>query len=187
MFWLPAFLPGDPATPLVLIGLAVLAYAGQSAAVGGLIGRGHALSASSIVGVEALGRILAFLLVAAGGGTVIGFGIATVVPMTLWMGVLLLFGTWGEVWSMRVAEPTPRFVRNCLFAVGGGACTSLLVNGYPAFLGATSASSARGELAPTMNAIVLTRAPLLLPLLAFQGLIVAFLVRNATRLRATLG
>lgn len=187
-WWAPALLGSGPTgglAALLPIGLALVVYAGQSGAVGGLIGRRDAVGAATIVGAEGAGRVLAFGVAGLAALGTSGFWWAAVVPMVLWVGVLAALGSAGRVWAMRADEDARRFVRNCLLAVGGGAGTSLLVNGYPTFLKATNPAADPGDLARTILAITLTRAPLLMPLLAFQGLVVSYLVRRLGRLRPT--
>ncbi|WP_040158606.1 polysaccharide biosynthesis protein [Nigerium massiliense] len=184
--WLPAFLPGATGWTCLLIGLAVAAYAGESAAVGALIGRGTSGPAAMMVGADAVGRMVFVAIAAAVGAGLGGYQLAIALPMASWVAVLAASGAWTQAWSLRVTDTVPRFVRNLLFAVAGGACTSFLVNGYPAVLASTSHGVDPRTVAPIMNAIVLTRAPLLLPLLSFQGLVVSFLIKNRARLAATL-
>lgn len=177
--WLPALTrPDGLGLALLLIAVAVTGYAGHNAAVGGFLGLGDSAGAAILIVAEAVTRLALFGIVALIGWGLAGFWAATALPMALWVLVLLLNGRLGRVWALRADEPTNRYLRNVALAVLAGACTSVLVNGYPAVLRATVSGEGVQGLDAVILAISLTRAPLLVPIISFQGAIVAFFVRQ---------
>lgn len=188
-WWLPLFgVSGSPWPVLGALALGIASYAGQSAAVGALMGGQLARSASVVVSAEAIVRLVLFGTIAWLAASVHGFVWASVLPMLVWPLALAVSGTWRTVWEWRAPLRLSTYLRNGIYAVAAGACTSILVNGYPAILRATAdATSAEiSDLPAIILAVTLTRAPLLLPLLAFQGVIVAYLVRHPSGIRRIL-
>lgn len=186
--WLPGLIgTQDLPLALALIAVAVAGYAGHNAAVGSFLGRQESEPAALLIAVEALARFVLFALVALLGWGVGGFWLATALPMTLWVGVLAVTGRLGSTGALRAPEATGPYARQLVLAILAGACTSVLVNGYPAVLKATTDAAAAAALAPVQLAISLTRAPLLVPIISFQGAIVAFFVRHADKVGPALG
>lgn len=186
--WLPGIIgPGSNLTlGLFLIALAVAGYAGHNAAVGSFLGGGDSGGAALLITVEAVARFVLFVAVAALGWGIGGFWLATALPMTLWVVTLAATGRLRGVAALRARESSGAFTRNLVLAILAGACTSILVNGYPAVLRATTDESLAAATAPAAYAISLTRAPLLVPIISFQGAIVAFFVRQQHRVGAAL-
>lgn len=185
--WLPALMrPDGLALALGLITLAVAGYSGHNAAVGAFLGRDEPGPAALLIAAEAVTRFALFALVALVGWGLAGLWAATALPMALWVFVLLVSGRLRPVWAMRADEPTPRYTGNLVLAILAGACTSILVNGYPAVLRGTVPSDGIQGLDAVILAISLTRAPLLVPIISFQGAIVAFFVRQEERMGVAL-
>lgn len=186
--WVPFFgVQGSPWPVLAPIAIGVVAYAGHSAAVGALLGQDAHIPAATVVGAEALARLAAFVLVAALAASVGGFLWAAALPMVVWPLAGLATREGRQVWGLRAPDALGIHLRHYAYAVASGACTSILVNGYPALLRLTAPAHEVDLLPDAILSITLTRAPLLLPLLAFQGMVVALLVRTPQALGRLLG
>ena len=113
-----------------------------------------------------------------------GFLWATVAGSVAWL-LLLLCSPITRHAAGLVAHETPRsFLRGASHAVAAAGASAILVMGFPVLLQATS-----GELGATggvvILAVTLTRAPLLVPLTAMQGNLIAhFVDERGHRLRA---
>ncbi len=113
-----------------------------------------------------------------------GFLWATVAGSVAWL-LLLLASPITRHAAGLVAHETPRsFLRGASHAVAAAGASAILVMGFPVLLQATS-----GELGATggvvILAVTLTRAPLLVPLTAMQGNLIAhFVDERGHRLRA---
>ncbi|MCB1287578.1 MAG: hypothetical protein KDB47_07775, partial [Mycobacterium sp.] len=88
--------------------------------------------------------------------------------------------------GLRTAGKTSGFLRGAAHSIAAAGASAVLVMGFPVLLKATS-----GELGAAggvvILAVTLTRAPLLVPLTAMQGNLIAYFVdHRSTRLRALL-
>lgn len=120
------------------------------------------------------------------GWGLVGFLWATVAGAASWS--ILLFASPAARAAARVRPPgtTAGYLRGTFHSVTAAGASAILVMGFPVLLKATS-----GDLGATggvvILAVTLTRAPLLVPLTAMQGNLIAhFVDRRAQRLRALL-
>ncbi|AKS32150.1 hypothetical protein [Mycolicibacterium goodii] len=121
---------------------------------------------------------------------VLGWGLggylwATVAGAGAWL-ILLLAAPAARFAARRVtAGGTWTFVRGTSHSIAAAGASAILVMGFPVLLKATSADlGATGGV--VILAVTLTRAPLLVPLTAMQGNLIAHFVDQRARLRALL-
>jgi O-antigen/teichoic acid export membrane protein len=115
---------------------------------------------------------------------VVGFLWATVGGAVSWLLLLLVSPTSRAVARLAARGGTASFLRGTAHAMAATGASAVLVMGFPVLLKATS-----GDLGATggvvILAVTLTRAPLLVPLTAMQGNLIAYFVDARThRLRA---
>ncbi|UZN01907.1 hypothetical protein [Cellulomonas sp. S1-8] len=179
--WSQVVLPDGHAALVVPAAVGALAFAVHSALVGALAGSRRWASYARLVGAEALWR-----LGLVGAAAVLGLGLgglawAAALGATAWLLVVLLSPATREVARARTDAPAGVVARRVAAATVASGASAILVVGYPVLLAATTAPAAYEAAAPLLLAISVTRAPLLVPLNAFQGVAVAHFVAHQDR------
>jgi hypothetical protein len=118
------------------------------------------------------------------GWGLVGFLWATVAGAVAWLIMLLTSPTTRAAATLSTPGGTAAFLRGSAHSVAAAGASAVLVMGFPVLLKATS-----GDLGATggvvILAVTLTRAPLLVPLTAMQGNLIAhFVDQRSERLRA---
>ncbi|RLP08558.1 hypothetical protein [Propionibacterium australiense] len=135
--------------------------------------------------LDAAGR-LGFVIAAA----VLGAGLlcteaACVLASLTWVLLLVPMRRGRRILRARADVGCGRFLHNCLLSMVSSTSTAILVTAFPTIIKLTSPDEEAGLLAGTITAISLTRSPIMIPLLAFQGVaITAFLSRRGSLMRA---
>jgi O-antigen/teichoic acid export membrane protein len=136
-----------------------------------------------IVGDAAMRVTVATITFLVGWGLV-GYLWATVAGAIAWL--LLLFASPASRGAARLVTPgtTATFLRGASHSVAAAGASAILIMGFPVLLKATSADlGATGGV--VILAVTLTRAPLLVPLTAMQGNLIAhFVDQRERRLRS---
>jgi O-antigen/teichoic acid export membrane protein len=178
--WAGRVLGDDRQTDLVVVVVAILLFAGHSAQAGALSGVGAWNRFADLVGLEALVRVAATTIAAAAGAAVAGFEAAAAAGACTWL-VLLLAPPYRRTVHARVDVPWPTFVRGLSHAMAASASSAVLVVGFPVLLRLTSTPAEFATAAPLIVAVSLTRAPLLIPLSAFQGAVITHVLEHPDR------
>lgn len=118
------------------------------------------------------------------GWGLVGFLWATVAGAVAWLIMLAVSPTTRAAARLLTAGGTATFLRGVAHSITAAGASAILVMGFPVLLKATSAElGAAGGV--VILAVTLTRAPLLVPLTAMQGNLIAHFVDERTeRLRA---
>jgi O-antigen/teichoic acid export membrane protein len=123
---------------------------------------------------------------------VLGWGLggylwATVAGAGAWL-ILLLTAPAARIAARQVtAVDTVTFLRGAGHSIAAAGASAILVMGFPVLLAATSAGDLGATGGVVILAVTLTRAPLLVPLTAMQGNLIAhFVDQRSARLRALL-
>ena len=173
---------GPRSWPLVVaLCLAVPASAGNSVVVGALSGQRSWHACSALVSCDATVRLLLVALVAFAGAKGRGLEMASAAAAGVWM-VFILVSPAGR----RAAHATGdsdrgQFLSRTGHAMVAAASSAVLVVGFPVLLRLTSSNVEWLTAAPLLLAISLTRAPLLLPLNAYQGVAIAHFLSERDR------
>ncbi|MGJ9620744.1 MATE family efflux transporter [Actinotignum schaalii] len=77
-------------------------------------------------------------------------------------------------------------VRRLLLAMAATGASALLINGFPLLMSLTTEPVVFSEAAPLIQAVSVTRAPLMLPLVAFQSMVITVFVQHPERTRGYL-
>lgn len=169
--------------------LTALGFAGHSALVGALSGRGLWHGVGALVTLEALVRLLLTVLVAVAGFGVGGFAAAIGLASFAWVLMLLLSSDARSTFSMRSDVEAPALALRLAASVGALSATAILTVGFPLLIGLVTTENSE-SLRALLQAISLTRAPLLIPLTAFQSVLISHVVAHsdrAARILAMLG
>lgn len=140
----------------------------------------------SLMVTDAVIRVAVALATFAVGWGLVGFLWATVAGAVAWLLLLLASPAARMAARLRTPGSTARFVRGAAHSITAAGASAILVMGFPVLLKATSSDlGATGGV--VILAVTLTRAPLLVPLTAMQGNLIAhFVDRRGQRLRALL-
>jgi O-antigen/teichoic acid export membrane protein len=179
--WSEHFL-GPGSWPLVVaLCLAVAAYAGNSAVVGALNGQRSWHASAALISFEATVRLLLVALVAFAGAKGRGLEVACSTAAAVWI-VFLLVSSAGRRAARATGDSDLRqFLGRTGHAMVGTASSAVLVVGFPVLLRFASSDVEWVTAAPLLLAISLTRAPLLLPLQAYQGVAIAHFLSERSR------
>ncbi len=172
--WGPHLL-GDDALPLTgVLAVAVVLFSGHCALGGSLSGRRDWGRYAALVSGEALVRLLVVGAAAAIGAGVVGLEVAVLAGSLVWLGLLAASPVARSAARARADVPLGRLLGNSGHAILAAVASAALVVGFPVLLRATSNALEWSTAAPLVLAISLTRAPLLIPLSAYQGVAVTY-------------
>lgn len=163
----------------LLVGTALfVVHAGIAGAVGGRRMWG---AYSTLVGVEAATRLVLVVVATLLATGLVGFAWAAAASAGAWVLLALASPRLRGAWHTRVAVGRRGLsLRVGASCVAAGASALLLV-GYPVLLKATTSDAVFDGAAPILLAVSLSRAPLLVPLGAYQNVAVAKVVRHGIR------
>ena len=179
--WAPHLLGDDALALTAVLAAAVLLFTGHSALGGALSGRHEWGLYAGLVSGEALVRLAAVGAVAALGGRLLGLETAVVAGSLVWLVLLVVSPRSRTAARARADVPLRRLLGNTGHAILAAAASAALVVGFPVLLRATSDAGEWTTAAPLVLAISLTRAPLLIPLTAYQGVAVTYFLVNRRR------
>lgn len=178
---------GDQWPMLVLaVGIGAIAYSGQSAAGGVLAGLGRWSGFAWVLTAEAVLRVVMVALAVALGAGLGGFAWATVAGSAAWVLGLSRVGL-RKALATRADVAAGAFLRRCLHAMVGAGSSAVIVTGFPVLLAMTTGGPGDARTGVLLAAVTLTRAPLLMPLNAYQGALISrFVSRRHDVLRQVL-
>lgn len=183
--WAPRLTPSTGAPTIVLIAAGVWGYAGQASLSGVLAGTRHWNLYSTLMAAEALLRLLLTLVIAVLTASLIGLEAAAAAPAAVWI-LLLLIPTVRTLAGSRADVGPPRLTSFSLQAMVSSASWAVLVTGFPTLLEITSPGADAAELAIVILAVSITRSPIMIPLQAFQGVLITTIAdARASRRLAT--
>lgn len=168
--------------PLVaLMAAGVVGYTVHVGLCGVLAGVGRWPNMSLLVGAEGLGRVVFAVLAFTVGASAGGYLGAVVAAAFVWVGFMFSSTTIRSATRSRLDSPlrvqAPRF--GAAF-VAQSSSVALTVS-FPVLLAWTTPTSEYLTSAPLLLAISLTRAPLMIPLTAYQSMILEYFVREQRR------
>lgn len=170
--WAPAVFEHRWPVFAILLGVAAVLAAVQFAISGALSSLDDWRGFATLVSVEGLVRVTAFLLAAWLIGGVEAMAWATVIAFGaswLW---LLKRGRLRELLWRPTAAPLSVSVARIAQAMIAAGASGILINGFPALLAAFSADVEPTRLGVLILVVTLTRAPLMVPLTAFSSVLV---------------
>ncbi|MCC9146470.1 MULTISPECIES: hypothetical protein [unclassified Arthrobacter] len=173
------------ATWLVVVGISVtaIAYAGHASLAGAAGGQQRWSLFARLAGLEALIRLAVVAAVALLAADLVGIELACMAGAFVWIAILLLSPGAREAAGARSDVPARELLGRMGHSLVSAAATATLITGYPIMLKLTTPGAEYALAAPLILAISLTRAPIMLPLQAFQAVLITHFV-NATGDRA---
>ena len=172
--------PSNPGAATGLLAFGLLSYAFQAVLSGILSGSGLWSRYAALVAMDSGVRLVLAVVVWALDGGLVEFLVITVIGALSWILILALS-------PVRVTLDVDRatFVRRVASAMVASGASAALITGFPtaataAFPAATAATGG-AAVAAINNAVMLTRAPVLVPLQRFQSALVVRFVRQRDR------
>jgi O-antigen/teichoic acid export membrane protein len=165
------------------VGLLAVGLAGfclHATLLGMLAGRNRWTGYGSLMVTDAVLRVVVATITFVVSGGLVGYLWATVAGAVAWLIMLIASADARDAAAMLTPGDTATFLRGAGHSIAASGASAVLVMGFPVLLKATS-----GDLGATggvvILAVTLTRAPLLVPLTAMQGNLIAHFVDQRTR------
>ncbi len=177
--WMPVVLPGS--SPIVAVAIAVGAagYTVVATLCGTLYGLNRWAALAWLIGLDGVLRLIAVGLALLSGGGEDALAIATAMPFPITLILVWLVIRRGVVGRSQLDVGYKALSWNVARTLLAAASMAALISGFPTLMGATSAGEDPAQLATLLLVITLTRAPLVIPVLALQSfLIVKFKDRS---------
>ncbi|KAA1380673.1 lipopolysaccharide biosynthesis protein [Aeromicrobium fastidiosum] len=171
-WWVRPTLGAEHGELAVVVALGATGYTLTAVMCGVLAASGRWGAFSVLSMTEGLGRLaaVAIVLALALGTTPLAWAVISVYPLMLAIGAWSVLRRPGV--TTRVPDSMGRLLSNTLHTVTAATAIAALVNGFPLLM-ATFAGDASQETVGAMTlAVMLTRAPLLVPLVGAQGLLI---------------
>jgi O-antigen/teichoic acid export membrane protein len=172
---------------VVLLSVGLAGFCLHATLLGMLAGAGRWTQYGSLMVTDAGMRVALAAATFAMSWGLVGYLWATVCGAVAWLVMLVVSPATRTAAQLVASGDTATFLRGAAHAIAAAGASAILVMGFPVLLKATS-----GNLGATggvvILAVTLTRAPLLVPLTAMQGNLIAHFVDQRTeRMRALAG
>ncbi|WJY96630.1 hypothetical protein [Corynebacterium fournieri] len=174
--------PTHPGTATSLLAFGLFSYAFQAVLSGILSGSGLWERYAALVALDSGVRLVLAVVVWALGGGLVAFLAITVIGAVSWAVILALS-------PVRVCLDVDRaaFARRVGSAMVASGASAALITGFPTAASAAFPAAASGAaVAAINNAVMLTRAPVLVPLQRFQSALVVRFVERRSNIYAAL-
>ncbi|OZB89451.1 MAG: hypothetical protein B7X41_02755 [Microbacterium sp. 14-71-5] len=155
-----------------------VAYALHSTVVGSLAGRRWWGPYTSLIGADALVRLALVVAAALLLRTVTGLASAAVAAALTWAAFVAWSRQARQAAMTRADVPVARFASRVTATSVAAGASAVLVVGFPTLLAATTSAASFTHAAPLLLAVSFTRAPLMIPLNAYQGVAVSHFVAH---------
>ncbi|CEA08641.1 hypothetical protein BN1051_01998 [Arthrobacter saudimassiliensis] len=166
---------------VLILAATCIVYAVHASLGGALQGMGLWPPYTMLVGLEAMLRVGAIGLAAALGAGLLGIEMATLAALGTWLLVLLFSPSARAALPARADVTLVPFLRQTGHALVSSVATAALVVSYPLLVRLTTSPEEFALSAPLLLAVSLTRAPIMLPLQAFQGVVITQVIRARDR------
>lgn len=166
---------------MLLMAAGVVGYTAHVGLYGVLAGVGRWPSMSLLVGTEGLARVIFAVLATIAGASVAGYLGSVVAAAFIW--AVFVTGSRAIRQATRSRLDSPLRVQAPRFAAAfiAQSCSVALTVSFPILLAWTTPAAEYLSSAPLLLAISLTRAPLMIPLNAYQSMILEYFVRERHR------
>jgi O-antigen/teichoic acid export membrane protein len=167
-----------------LLSVGILGFCLHATLLGVLAGVNRWSEYGTLIVGDATGRVVVATATFLVGWGLVGYLWATVAGSIAWLVLLLASPSTRAAARLLTPGTTMTFLRGASHSIAAAGASAILIMGFPVLLKATSAElGATGGV--VILAVTLTRAPLLVPLNAMQGNLIAhFVDERSARLRA---
>lgn len=176
-WWQPAVLHRSSPVLVGVLAAGAVSYTFHSVIIGSLVGSGWWRESALVLVADAAARLaLCLAVVLLVGASTALLAVASTAGAVAWVGVLVLVPHARAALRRRADSPPAALARRMSASMLAQTASAVLVVGFPALLSVTTSTVDFRHSAPLLLAISLTRAPVLIPLNAVQGLVVSHLV-----------
>ncbi|MEY9951166.1 hypothetical protein [Leifsonia sp. EB34] len=169
--WGPVAVPSDTTPTVLMIAIGSAAYVGVSVLSGSMYGLQRWGVIATMIALDAGLRLVGVAVALVLAPTILAFAVAVVLPFPLSF-VLVWLWVRGSVRGRISIDVAPRQLTwNAARTIVGAAATAVMVSGFPFLLGITSAGQTAAA-AAVIAVVTLTRAPLVIPVMAMQSFLV---------------
>jgi O-antigen/teichoic acid export membrane protein len=183
--WGPRVFGDDPAVRVLAVALGTALFTVLAAVNGALGGTGRWGVYASMLTGEGVARLVLTALALAVWRTVDSAAVATAAAPLILLPALGLSRTVRATTKVRADSSCTEFVRDSAWTMAGTGVTALLVGGFPFLVAVANPSRVDEEVGVLITGAMVTRAPLLVPIAAVQGLIIRrFVQRPETIVRS---
>ncbi|WP_191282896.1 hypothetical protein [Pseudolysinimonas yzui] len=161
---------GHPLTVVALVAGAG-AYCLVAVTSGALYGARAWLPIATLILVDGVLRLAGVLVSLALPEPERALEIAVVLPFPLALAIVLPVVA-RRLRGIRADVPLARLARNTLLAVLAAGASAVLISGFPALVSAATPGEPAAALAPLLLALMITRAPIVIPAMAMQSLLI---------------
>lgn len=161
--------------------IGVAGFAGYSGLSGCEIGSGAYRRYAGLLTTDGVGRLVLVALAIVGSGSVLALTWATALASCGWLCWVASCPQTRRAWSAPADVSAAHLVGRMAVACSATAASAALVVGFPVLVRVTTSDEVYAGAAPVLLALSLTRAPLLVPLTAYQGVLVARVVSDGIR------
>lgn len=170
--WVPLVLPGKSFALAVPLAFGTASYVLVATLCGTLYGIKRFAALAWMTSVDSVLRLIAISIALLLGADIIGLAWAIAIPFPLTIVLVWGFIRRGLVGASHVDSGMRTLGWNSFRTVIAGAATGVIISGFPFLVTVTSVGSDKVQLATLVLAVTLTRAPLIIPILALQSYLV---------------
>lgn len=172
--WGPQILGEGRSSGIAVVALGIVLYAGHCATNGALAGTGRWRLYGTLLSFESLLRLglVASLLLVFSGHQVLSAELGTALAAGAWIVLICLSTPSRRALRACCDRSFPAMLSSAGRAMAGGIGNAVLLVGFPVLLSLTTPAAEYASAAPFILAISLTRAPIMMPLTAFQGVVI---------------
>jgi O-antigen/teichoic acid export membrane protein len=178
LVWAPIVLGAAHAWLALPLSVGVALFSGHAVIVGVLGGRLQWATFARLVIGDSLLRIALIVGAALVAASVGGLAVAASAASVAWLLGLLVSPTLRRAAAARADVGLAQFLARVGHACLASGSSAVLVVGFPVVLRLTSTQEVFDAAAPLLVAVTFTRAPLLIPLNAYQGVAIAHFLNN---------
>ncbi|KRF36530.1 hypothetical protein [Nocardioides sp. Soil805] len=162
--------------PALLVGVALFTV--HSALGGATAGSGEWTAYATLVGVESTSRLLLCAVAVVAGARVVGLSWAVAAACGAWIVLSLASARYRRAWGVRADVDRAGLLARMVTACTASGASAVLLVGFPVLLRVTTPDDVFAGAAPLILAVSLSRAPLLVPLGAYQNVVVTKVVEH---------
>ncbi len=173
--------PKNSVAIVAALALTAILYSGQAALAGSLQGSHRWSTYANFVGLEAVSRLTAIAIAALIAVSLLGIEMACLCALAAWLLALILSPNFRRAATARADVPLGKLLRNTGHALVSAASSAALIVAFPILVKLTTPGAEYAQSAPLLLAISLTRAPILVPLQAFQGVAITEILKDRSK------
>lgn len=158
-----------------------------AAASGVMAGAGMWRQLAGIVALDGVLRVAGVLAVLSVTHDLVALAVAVILPFPVSLAIVFLTAPRALIARARVQLGFSRLVANTGRTMLAASATAVLINGFPLVLSFFSGPANHADLGSLVLAVTLTRAPILVPLMALSSFLVSQFAHHPERMPRTMG